>query len=157
MTRLVKVFNEKVIKYPYSIQELCEDFPRTTFPAQLTDDILKDFNACVVVETEQPNINYTQTCLEIAPEFLDGRWRQQWKIVQATEEEISNRTLEQAHMMRQIRDNLLKETVDRINPMRWQDMTEAQKNTWINYRKALLDLPQQAGYPWNIVLPEQPN
>ena len=28
-------------------------------------------------------------------------------------------------------------------------MTEAQRHSWTVYRQALLDIPQQPGFPWN--------
>ena len=55
------------------------------------------------------------------------------------------------------RDNLLKETVDSVNPMRWEALTELQKDAWRAYRQALLDVPQQEGFPTNISWPEVPH
>ncbi len=54
------------------------------------------------------------------------------------------------------RDSLLKEVVDTMNPMRWETLTELQKDAWRAYRQALLDVPQQEGFPTNIVWPEAP-
>ncbi|MPM13217.1 hypothetical protein SDC9_59573 [bioreactor metagenome] len=54
------------------------------------------------------------------------------------------------------RDTLLKETVDSVNPMRWEALTELQKDAWRVYRQALLDVPQQEGFPTAIVWPEVP-
>lgn len=55
------------------------------------------------------------------------------------------------------RDTLLKETVDSVNPMRWEAMTDEQKDAWRAYRQALLDVPQQEGFPNNIVWPTSPD
>lgn len=54
------------------------------------------------------------------------------------------------------RDNLLREVVDAVNPMRWEALTDAQKDAWRAYRQALLDVPQQEGFPNNIVWAEAP-
>jgi hypothetical protein len=54
------------------------------------------------------------------------------------------------------RDKLLRETVDAINPMRWESMSPEQQDAWRAYRQALLDVPQQAGFPWNVTWPPQP-
>lgn len=54
------------------------------------------------------------------------------------------------------RDNLLKETVDSVNPMRWEALTDEQKDAWRAYRQALLDVPQQEGFPTNIIWPNIP-
>ncbi len=50
--------------------------------------------------------------------------------------------------VRKIRDKKL-ERCDRISPMRWADMTEEKRMEWIAYRRALLDIPQQKGFPWS--------
>jgi hypothetical protein len=55
------------------------------------------------------------------------------------------------------RDTLLKEVVDAVNPMRWESMTDGQKQAWREYRQALLDVPQQEGFPKTIVWPEAPH
>lgn len=58
-------------------------------------------------------------------------------------EEIGNR-------VRYIRDQKLRNEVDSIvsNPLRWNDMTETQQQAWTDYRRALLDLPNNPSFPW---------
>jgi len=57
---------------------------------------------------------------------------------------------------RERRDQLLRDTVDTINPMRWESMSPQQQDAWRSYRQALLDVPQQAGFPLSVIWPEQP-
>lgn len=56
------------------------------------------------------------------------------------------------------RDMLLREEVDPLvtNPLRWADLTEEQQAAWTAYRTALLNVPQQDGFPQNIDWPEKP-
>lgn len=61
---------------------------------------------------------------------------------------------ELAKQARARRDNLLKTEVDAMNPMRWEALTEEQKEAWRAYRQALLDVPQQEGFPTSIIWPE---
>jgi hypothetical protein len=42
------------------------------------------------------------------------------------------------------------------NPLRWASMTSEQQAAWTTYRQALLDVPQQAGFPDNINWPVAP-
>jgi hypothetical protein len=42
------------------------------------------------------------------------------------------------------------------NPLRWASMTAEQQAAWTTYRQALLDIPQQAGFPDNITWPTSP-
>ncbi len=55
------------------------------------------------------------------------------------------------------RDNLLSE-IDNIvgNPLRWASFSETQQQAWADYRQALLDVPQQAGFPNTIDWPTKP-
>ena len=56
------------------------------------------------------------------------------------------------------RDNILTTVVDPLvsNPLRWADLTSATQAEWSTYRQALLDVPQQAGFPTNITWPSKP-
>lgn len=78
--------------------------------------------------------------------------------VELTQEEFDALSLESAvKEHRAKRDTLLQTTIDAMNPMRWEVLTDVQKDAWRDYRQALLDVPQQDGFPTNIVWPEAPN
>src|SRR5699024_8431351 len=55
------------------------------------------------------------------------------------------------------RDGLLRE-LDAIvsNPLRWGAFTEAEQQELADYRQALLDVPQQEGFPTDVVWPTDP-
>lgn len=55
------------------------------------------------------------------------------------------------------RDRQLQE-LDKVvaNPLRWDELTAEQKQAYADYRLALLDVPQQAGFPEVIQWPEVP-
>jgi len=63
-----------------------------------------------------------------------------------------------AAYVRMERDNILSTVVDPIvsNPLRWADMTSEKQAEWASYRTALLDLPDQDGFPHNITWPTKP-
>ena len=56
------------------------------------------------------------------------------------------------------RDMKLATEVDPIagNALRWAALTAAQQQAWADYRQALLDIPQQAGFPHDVVWPTKP-
>ena len=56
------------------------------------------------------------------------------------------------------RDRILATVVDPLvsNPLRWADMTPEAQQAWADYRRALLGVPQQAGFPNAIDWPTQP-
>jgi hypothetical protein len=76
--------------------------------------------------------------------------------VPPTEEEI---TAELAALVRSERDRILVTVVDPIvsNQFRWDDLTADQQQAWRDYRRALLDIPQQANFPWDVIWPTAPN
>tara|TARA_R100000541_G_scaffold7688_1_gene15371 strand:+ start:671 stop:961 length:291 start_codon:yes stop_codon:yes gene_type:complete len=85
--------------------------------------------------------------------------------VQLTEEEeiqlASEWAAEEAkasEYAREERNNLLSSEVDPIvsNALRWNDMSEAKRTEWTNYRQALLDIEDLEGYPDNITWPTKP-
>jgi len=63
-----------------------------------------------------------------------------------------------ASEVRADRDGRLTE-VDAIagNALRWADLTSAKQAEWSTYRQALLDVPQQAGFPTDITWPTKPS
>ena len=63
-----------------------------------------------------------------------------------------------AAQVRAERDSILARVVDPIasNALRWADMTTEQQNAWSQYRTDLLNVPQQNGFPYNIVWPIKP-
>lgn len=76
--------------------------------------------------------------------------------VPPTSEEIIAR---QAAAVRAERDYLLQTVVDPIvsNNLRWTDMTDAQRTEWTDYRRALLDITDQSGFPQNVTWPTVPS
>lgn len=63
-----------------------------------------------------------------------------------------------ATQIRKKRDMILMTVVDPVvsNPLRWSDMTPTQQQVWIDYRRALLDITDQVGFPNTIVWPTKP-
>jgi len=72
-----------------------------------------------------------------------------------TQEEID---AQEAVMIRIQRDIILSNVVDPLvtNPLRWADLSDATKQLWIDYRKALLDITAQVGFPNTVVWPVKP-
>ena len=64
-----------------------------------------------------------------------------------------------AALATQVREqrNYLLNAVDVVvsNPLRWASLSSDKQNEWTVYRQALLDVPQQSGFPNNISWPTQ--
>jgi len=97
---------------------------------------------------------------------MAGKWRTGDKVyigdpfgdaIALTDEEYNTLVHERAIIeKRQERDELLKTVVDAMNLMRWESLSETERQAYRDYRQALLDVPHQEGFPENIIWPEEP-
>lgn len=63
---------------------------------------------------------------------------------------------ELARQARAERDSLLVSVVDRYNAVRWEAMGETERQAVRDYRQALLDWPESAGFPDIATIPVLP-
>lgn len=75
--------------------------------------------------------------------------------VPPTQEELD---AEAAEKVRHIRNSKLTREVDPIvtNPLRWAELTAEKQTEWTQYRRDLLDITEQEGFPHNVVWPTKP-
>lgn len=101
----------------------------------------------------------------------DGTERTEWKAVEyfaqlvatpnfaltdALVDQVKATSYEQAaHEVREIRDRLLSESDKEILPDRLTKSSTEFK-AWANYREALRDIPEQEGFPYDVVFPKKP-
>jgi len=80
-----------------------------------------------------------------------------WEIIDANGAEFVG--FIKAREVRADRLRRLEAEVDAIatNALRWASLTEDQRQAWADYRQALLDVPQQEGFPHNVVWPVKPD
>lgn len=64
---------------------------------------------------------------------------------------------EQATQDNRTKRNELLSQVDRVNPVWYSALTEQQQQELSTYRQQLLDVPQQAEFPVNIMWPTKPS
>lgn len=147
----VKIENNAVVRYPYSVAILKQENPMLTFPE--TKEMLESLGCFRVVVTTQPNCDHTQNIVELLPVFntLSQCWEQQWDVVPASQQEIDKRTAGKEAEIRSERNKLLAECD-------WTQLADAPGNSlaWANYRQSLRDIPQQTGFPWEVIWPTKP-
>jgi len=110
-------------------------------------------------QKRKAELGFTQTPKPDAPagkravmdgvEKVDGEWRTKWLVRDKTAEEIE----QEWQSIRSQRDQLLTESD-------WTQMPDSplyQDQAWLDYRKALRDLPQNFNDPDAVVWPEKPN
>ncbi len=63
-----------------------------------------------------------------------------------------------SHEVREERDQILIKMVDPIisNSVRFGELSSEKQEEWLNYRRDLLNLPQQEGFPLSVSWPTKP-
>jgi hypothetical protein len=106
--------------------------------------------------SEEIRSQYPQGTIEVP--LIPGRGYQfngtEW--IAPSQEWLDNTAAEEA---RNIRDNRLSTEIDPIltNPLRWADLNQEKQQELTDYRRNLLDISNQEGWPHNINWPTKPN
>jgi hypothetical protein len=137
--------------YPYWIAQLRKDHPNTSFPKNPNEELLADYGVVRVYPTDRPEVDHTKNVNDGTPALQDGKWVQVWNITDATAEEVEQRTEQQAEQVRAQRNAKLSESD-------WTQVADApvDKQAWADYRQALREVPDQAGFPWSVEWPTKP-
>jgi len=85
----IKLNNNQIEKYPYSINDLKIENRQTSFPSEIPLSILAEYDVYEVVATDAPSITYKQNLVEGTPVNEDGVWKQTWIVSDKSVEEIS--------------------------------------------------------------------
>ena len=138
--------------------------PNTSMPPQLSEELLNEFGADVVFEGPQATggtvYQYSQRS---GVEQLDGKWYTKYILgpvftdgeTTAAEQETAykaQKDTEQAKSVRQSRDEKLKAT----DWSQGKDIADSVSAKYTTYRQELRDVPAQAGFPWTVQWPTQP-
>ena len=146
--------NDVVKQYPYGIEQLKRANPNVSFPKNVSDTLLSSFGMQRVFFSTQPGLTDTQVLEDGVPVFSaeDQRWTQVWTVRDMTPEEVSSREEGQASAVRGERNSLLVQS----DWTQGKDISDNVSGPWAVYRQALRDIPRQAGFPWVIEWPTQP-
>ena len=101
----------------------------------------------------EPNVQVSE---EVWQNALDSSHN---TIIGGVTSQVDHRTDEQkAENIRMFRNELLVREVDPVvtNPLRWAELSTEQQQDWTDYRTALLNVPQQVGFPNAITWPTKP-
>lgn len=146
--------NGSVKQYPYTTGDLKRVNPQTSFPSQISDELLLEYGIHRVFFATQPVVTATQVLEEGTPVFSteDQRWTQIFTVRDMTTEEVQQRDATEAAQVRADRNT-------RIAATDWtqgKDIPDNISSAWAAYRQALRDVPSQAGFPWTVQWPTQP-
>jgi hypothetical protein len=139
-----------VITYPYSVEQLKLDEYNTSFPKELTIQILEEWGVYEVKRTPKPT-DYTKTITEGTPQLVDGSYVQIWDEVNATQSEIDTKLEDRWEVIRILRNELLLE----CDWTQLADIPAETKELWQIYRQELRNITLQTN-PFLIVWPVKP-
>ena len=148
----VRVENNEIVQYPYSIQQFRADNPTISFPAEISNDMLAEYGVYPVSTDPIPaHDSSTQRVQKSTnPVLRNGEWVITKSVVQLTADQIASREITAAKIARATRTELLQET----DWCACSDVTMSAEMT--TYRQALRDVPAQEGFPYNITWPTKP-
>lgn len=142
----VRVIDNKAESY--STNQLRRDNPNTSFPQEMPDSLLAQYNVYPVQIQPMPTVNEkTHRVRQTEPYNDNGIWKIGYEIVNLPLSEVSE-------AMRDERNRLLLET-DWVVARAYEESNPVPEE-WQSYRQNLRDLPQQQGFPYNIVWPTKP-
>lgn len=148
----VLALDDTVQKFPYALSELRFDNPNVSFPSELSDDLLAQWNIYPVLQESAPTFDFaTQNCRMVNPALVKGQWIQQWEVTPATASEITERHAQQSKGVRSDRNQ-------RLAACDWTQLPDApvDRLSWASYRQDLRDVTSQPGFPWDVKWPLQP-
>lgn len=148
---LVKIINDAVDTFPYSVRQLKQDNPNTSFPDAIADLDLSDYDVYSVTVSTKPSAAHDEKAVSNdAPTLVDSVWTLGWTVRDLTADEIAS----EAKAVRRDRDELLVESD--WTQMPDSPLDDSTKASWATYRTALRDISTQIGFPTNVTWPTAP-
>jgi hypothetical protein len=126
----IKVINNQIAQYPYTIQDLRNDNPEVLFPHTYPIEVLNQFNCYHVIESAKPVVDITKNVVEGEPVFHGTYAEKTWIVVDATTEEIEYRQQKALQSLESIKLEAYRNESDPIF-FKWQ-RDEATKQEWLD-------------------------
>jgi len=143
----VKIVDNAVDQFPYSIARLQRDNPQVSYPKNMTDAEWENFGMYKVAHADMPTYDLrTEKVLRSeTPVNIDGVWTLTYTATAKTAEEIQAYDDMAAKTRRGERDTLLANSD-------WTQMPDSAlsdevKAAWATYRQALRDITSHASFP----------
>jgi Phage tail assembly chaperone protein len=155
MTMFIKIENGAPVGNPIFEENFRQAFPEIALPPLVTPADIEPHGYGLYDFSNQPTPGRYQKVIEVTPVKNDvGVWKQTWALVDKTDAEKAE---EDAAMAAAVRNQRLAY----LFQSDWVVIKAFETGTaipaeWVAYRQALRDVPQQAGFPWNVVWPTQP-
>lgn len=139
----VKTIDGEASVFPYDLRQLRADNPNTSFPKEISAEMLESYGVFPVVENKPECDPYVQTLSAGTPVLRDGQWQVDYTALNLPEEDAKE-------IIRNARFEMLYATD-------WLALSDVVMSADMAvYRQALRDIPQQEGFPFSVVWPTKP-
>lgn len=148
---LVKIVNDAVDTFPYSVRKLKEENPNTSFPKEMPPEALAEWGVYRVETATKPTPAPSQTAVpDDSPALVDSVWTLGWTVRDWTTDELA-----------QLARNARYDRDEKLSESDWTQMPDSPldstiKASWATYRTALRDVTEQSGFPTDITWPTAP-
>jgi len=139
----VKTIDGEASVFPYDLRQLRADNPNTSFPKEISTEMLEGYGVFAVIENKPECDPYVQTLSAGTPVLRDGQWQVDYTATNIPEAEAEE-------VIRNARHEMLYAT----DWMALSDVTMSDEMT--AYRQALRDITEQEGFPFAVVWPTKP-
>lgn len=140
----LKLLEDNTTVFPYNISQLYKQYPNTSFPKTLPEELLNSYNIYSVITTSPPAVDPKSHKLVQAVEKINNTWTQVWNTQPLDLEAASNNV--RAYRNRLLTNSDWTQTED----------SPVNKELWKIYRQALRDISIQAGFPYEVLWPTPP-
>lgn len=129
----------------YSLEQLRHDNPQTSFPKNIPDTLLAEYEVFPLTILPSPEIDKNTQFLRLSEFYqVDGKWQQHYVPENLPEAQVSD-------SMRFLRNQKLTESD-------WTQVADApvDKVLWAEYRQTLRDITSQPDFPTTVNWPVKP-
>lgn len=141
---------------PYSLRDLRRDNPNVSFSSNPPETLLNSYGVYSVKRLDKPDFNSEThvATMNSQASLVNDEWVYDWTVREKTPEEQAQDIANLEQSLRSKRDLLLAST-DWIVTASYE-RNEPVPEAWATYRQALRDVPQQAGFPTDVLWPTEP-
>ena len=142
----VKLKDNAIEKFPYSIGDLKKDNPNVSFPKIFSSEIIETFSLADVTVDAKPSFNsVTQTVSQKTnPELIDGKWVLKWDTNSKAQSVIDKEKSDEQNNIRRERNTLLSQSDWSINSD--SQLSADEQTKWKIYRQQLRDATLQTSF-----------
>jgi hypothetical protein len=141
-----------------------DEHPNTSFPQQITAEIIDSFGYDPVLEGAQATtIPPYEVSVRAGVEEINGQWFTKYIVGPVfTDTEDATAAEQEAAYKQRIDDEAAKrvreERTELLSNTDWTQLVDApvDASPWATYRQALRDITSQPGFPHNVTWPEEP-